>query len=52
MAKDMQKKLEEMKFKPEYSFSNEPQPVEERLAPQDEVKYGFTAAVRTRPKHS
>lgn len=39
-----------MKFKPEYSFSNEPTPPEERLAPQDELKYGFTAAVRNRPK--
>lgn len=35
MAKDMQKKLEEMKFKPEFSFSNEPLPPEEKLAPQD-----------------
>ena len=39
-----------MKFKPEFSFSNEPQPPEERLSAQDEVKYGFTAAVRARPK--
>jgi len=39
-----------MKLRPEYSFSNEPAPPEERLAPQDELKYGFTAVVRSRPK--
>ena len=28
IAKDMQKRLEEMKFKPNYSFSKEPAPIE------------------------
>lgn len=50
IAKDMQKKLEEMKFKPEFSFSHETTPPEERLTPQDELKLGFTTAVRSRPK--
>ena len=35
IAKDMQKRLEEMKFKPSYCFSKEAAPPEERIGLQD-----------------
>lgn len=50
ITKDMQIKLEEMKLKPAYSFSKEVMPPEEKISYQDELKYGFTTAARTKPK--
>ncbi len=52
LAKDMQKRLEEMKFKPSYSFSKEPLPQEEKINLQDEIRFGFTTVARARPKYS
>lgn len=34
-----------MTFKPKYSFSEEPQPLTERLNPQEQLKFGFTTNV-------
>jgi len=46
----MQIKLEEMKFKPMYSFSKEPAPAEEKMSIQDELKFGFTTVVKPKSK--
>lgn len=35
ISKEMQNKLENMKFKADFSFSKEAPPPEERIAPQD-----------------
>lgn len=48
----MQKRLEEMKFKPNYSFSKEPAPLEEKIGLQDELRFGFTTVARARPKYN
>lgn len=52
IEKDMQIKLEEMKFKPSYSFSKEPAFPEEKISIQDEIKFGFTTVVKTKSKSS
>ena len=39
------------KYQPKYSFSKEPVPQAEKLTPQEEVKFGFTTSLLTRPKY-
>ncbi len=35
-----------MCFRPDYKLSKQPAPVQEKLNPQDEMKFGFTVPVR------
>lgn len=50
ITKDFQKKLEEMKFKPNLTFSKEPVAPEEKINIQDELKFGFTTMARNKPR--
>jgi hypothetical protein len=41
-----------MKLKPSHSLSKEPSPIEEKIALQDELRFGFTTLARNKPKIS
>lgn len=49
-AKDVQKRLEDMKLNPSFTYSKEPPPVEEKINPQDEIRFGFAATARARTR--